>query len=98
MVPLALWNNNVPANERRAIADRLLAVKPAFSLPSPQNTFGSGFGKSKFQGDITLADLVANIFKVEITFSTKKVHDMLLLVIVSKIRVQKGIFQIWKSP
>ena len=64
MVPLALWSNNVPANECRAIADCLLAVKSAFSLSSLQDRFGSGFGKPKFQEDITLAttlaDLVAN--------------------------------------
>ena len=44
---IALWNNNVPANKHPAIADCLLVVKPAFSLPSPQDRFGSGFGKPK---------------------------------------------------
>ena len=58
MVPLALWSNNVPPIKCCAIADCLLAVKPAFSLPSPQDRFGSRFGKPKFQEYITLATTI----------------------------------------
>ena len=86
MVPLALWSNNVPANKRLAIADHLLTVKPSFSLPSPQDRFGLGFGKPKFEEDITIAttlvDLVANdswytfqILQINYQFLSKYVSD-----------------------
>jgi len=63
MVPLALWSNKVPAADRRALADSLLAVKPSNALMTPQNRFGTGFGKPRFPNEAitvstTLADLV----------------------------------------
>ena len=65
MVPLALWSKNVPDTDRRAFADRLLADKPGADLKSPQDRYGSGFGKPKFSDSVTakttLADLVGSI-------------------------------------
>src|SRR6218665_698090 len=62
--PLALWSKNVPDTDRRALADRLLAVKPAADLKSLQYRYGSGFGKPTFPDSIaaktTLADLVGS--------------------------------------
>lgn len=63
MIPLALWSDKVPADERRALADRLLAVKSDNALITPQHRFGTGFGKPRFPTDTitmstTLADLV----------------------------------------
>ena len=86
MVPLALWSSKVPAVERRRLADRLLAVKPALELQSPQDRFGSGFGKPKFPNFITisttLADLVGSdswytfaVLKINSEFLTEDVSD-----------------------
>ncbi|KAG0728825.1 hypothetical protein GWK47_031683 [Chionoecetes opilio] len=62
MVRLALFSTKVPADERRALASSLLAIKPDEKLLAPQNRFGMGFGKPKFPDDIsattTLAQLV----------------------------------------
>ena len=86
MVPLALWSKNVPDTDRRALADRLLAVKPAADLKSPQDRYGSGFGKPKFPESITatttLTDLVGSdswyifdILQLDSTFLNKDVSD-----------------------
>ena len=47
-VILALFDKVVPADERRALADALLAVKPEDVLLAPKNRFGTGFGKPRF--------------------------------------------------
>src|SRR6218665_267973 len=64
LVYLALWSKNGLDTDRRALADRLLAVKPAADLKSPQDRYGLGFGKLKFPDSITakttLADLVGS--------------------------------------
>ena len=62
-VPLALWSKNVLDTDRRALVDRLLAVKPAADLKS-QDRYGLGFGRPTFPDSITatttLADLVGS--------------------------------------
>ena len=62
MVPLALWSNKIPADERHALAERLLAVKSDNAFIIPQHRFGTGFGKPRFPNakttSTTLADLV----------------------------------------
>lgn len=86
MVPLALFSNRVPSNERRELADRLIAVKPASAMLAPKNRFGTGFGKPKFPTDITstttLADFVnedswftLHILQINTNFLTEDVHD-----------------------
>lgn len=61
MLPLALFSTKVPVCERRALADAILAHKPA-NLPAlPQLRFGNGFGKPRFPAlspTISFADLV----------------------------------------
>jgi len=63
MIPFALWSDKVPEDDRRALADKLLALKPDNALITPQHRFGTGFGKPRFPNDTitistTLADLV----------------------------------------
>lgn len=62
LVPVALWSNKVSENARRDLAAKLLAIKPDAVLLSPQQRFGTGFGKPRFPTSITstttLADLV----------------------------------------
>lgn len=48
MVPVALFSEVVPVNERKAIADALLAVKTPAELHAPINRFGTGWGKPQF--------------------------------------------------
>ncbi|XP_063615921.1 uncharacterized protein LOC134789152, partial [Penaeus indicus] len=72
MVPLALFSDSVPNNERQGLAERLLTLKPDDTDSLPRNRFGTGFGKPKFPEDInentTLADIVTEdswyIFKL----------------------------------
>ena len=80
LVPLALWSNYVPANKRHAIADCLLAVKQAFRLPSPQDRLGLGFGKPKFQEDITLATALADLLVNDLwyTFQILQIESQFL--------------------
>jgi len=62
MVPLAIFSTSTPSATRRAIADSLIAIKPANGLKVPQHRSGMGFGKPVFPTTIspttTLADLV----------------------------------------
>ena len=51
MVPIALFSGKVPAEQRHALALSLLATKPESPLPSPENRFGTGFGKPNFQSE-----------------------------------------------
>ena len=60
MVPLALWSSKVPDIEQRALADRILAVKPDTEVLKPQTRFGMGFGKPKFPKTITLTSTLAD--------------------------------------
>src|SRR6218665_225947 len=80
IVTIALWSKNVPDTDRRALADRLLAVKPAADLKSPQDRYDSGFGKPKFPDSVTatttLVDLVGN--DSWYMFETLELDSMLL--------------------
>ena len=87
MVPLALWSDKVPADDRRALADRLLTFKPDNALANPQHRFGEGFGKPRFPEETitmstTLADLVGpdswfifHILELDSEFMTRDVVD-----------------------
>jgi hypothetical protein len=81
MVPLALWSKKVLDTDRRALADRLLAVKPVVNLKSPQDRYGSGFGKPKFPDSITatttLADLVGrdSWYNLTVRFSIRTMSE-----------------------
>lgn len=61
MVPLALWSNKVPADERHALVERLLAVKPDNALIAPQHRFGTGFGQPRFPNTITMSTTLADL-------------------------------------
>jgi hypothetical protein len=65
MVPLALWSSKVPDIERRALADRILAVKPDTEVLKPQTRFGMGFGKPKFPKTITLTSTLADFAGID---------------------------------
>lgn len=65
MIPLALWSSKVPDDERRALADSLLAVKPETALLAPQNRFGTGFGKPKFPATVTLTTTLADFASID---------------------------------
>ena len=65
MVPLALWGSKVPDIERRALADRILAVKPDTEVLKPQTRFGMGFGKPKFPKTITLTSTLADFAGID---------------------------------
>ena len=64
MVPLALFSDKVPAQEKQALATKLLAVKPDEEVTTPNHRFGVGFKKPTFLDAIneatTLADLVGS--------------------------------------
>ena len=62
MVPLALFSELVPDEEKRATADAMLALKPSEPLTRPADRFGHGFGKPRFpdlQPDTSLHGLVS---------------------------------------
>lgn len=86
MVPLALFSDKVPGEQRRALADRLLAVKPDVIMLAPQNRFGYGHGKPTFPTAITqtttLPDLVnqdswftLHVLQINPDFLTEDVND-----------------------
>ena len=62
MVVLAIFDDQVPANDLRIMADKLLSVKPEQLPSAPAERFGSGFGKPLFpsvEHETTLADLLS---------------------------------------
>lgn len=61
LVPVALWSNKVSEDARRDLADKLLAIKPDAVLLSPQQRFGTGFGKPRFPTSITLTTTLADL-------------------------------------
>jgi hypothetical protein len=69
MVPLALFSNKVPKEDRRSLADRLLVLKPTDSLHQPTARFGSGFGKPTFPTTITLTTTLADLVDVDSWFT-----------------------------
>lgn len=86
MVPLSLFSDHVPAEERRSLADKMLAVRPDKEITVPKERFGSGFGKPKFPSVVTpsttLADLVSadswytvKLLNLNLDFATFDVKD-----------------------
>ena len=61
MVPLALFSSKVPPEQRRALADKLLAIKPTSERVTPLNRFGTGFGKPVFPSAVTLSTNLADL-------------------------------------
>src|SRR5262245_34254869 len=59
LVPLALFSSKVPPEHSRAVADKLLTVKPTSKQEKPLKCFGVGFGKPQFQSTITLSTIIA---------------------------------------
>ena len=65
MVPLSLFSSAVPKEDKQALADRLLVVRPKEGLKKQCGRYGTKFGKSDFRKipesmkqSTTLADLV----------------------------------------
>jgi len=76
----------VPADERRELADRLLAIEPSTVPAKPVQRCGSGFGKPVFPSEITestkLADLVGpdswytiHILEIDMSFFAEDVES-----------------------
>ena len=85
MVVLALFSNEVPQNERRALADVLLTIQPDSMPCTPKHRYGFGYGKPSFPKvtqETMLADLVnedswftVNLLRLNMTFLTKNVDS-----------------------
>ena len=88
MVPLALFSDLTPSDERHNLAERLLAVKSEHGdmQDIPRCRFGTGFGKPHFPSNITqstmLADFVAhdswfifNLLCLDTDFLIKEVSE-----------------------
>ena len=61
MVPLALFSLLVPPAERRALADKLLTMKPSTPPLRPLERFGTGFGKPAFPPEVTESTTLADL-------------------------------------
>jgi hypothetical protein len=69
MVPLALFSDRVPAVERRALADALLALRPLTSLQAPTNRFGNGWGKPRFPSSIDSSTRLCQLVDIDSWFT-----------------------------
>jgi len=69
MVPLALFSNKVPQEEKRALGDRLLTVKPPEVIHTPCDRFGTGFGKPKFPTGINRSTMLADLVSQDSWFT-----------------------------
>lgn len=69
MIPLALFSSQVPPSERQALADALLQVQPTNELQSPQNRFGSGWGKPQFPTTINSTTRLCDLVGVDSWFT-----------------------------
>ena len=89
MIPLALFSSIVPTSERRALADKLMAIQPMAPLARPLERFGTGYGKPAFPSDIsestTFADFAGpnswymmHILKVDTSFLAHDVESAYL--------------------
>ena len=61
MVSIALFSAKIPAEEKQNLADSLLAIKSKMDLVTPQNRFGTGFGKPKFPSNIALTTSLSDL-------------------------------------
>lgn len=60
MVPLSLFNEKCPVEERRLLADKMLDVRPHINILFPKERFGSGFGKPQFPTAISMLTSLAD--------------------------------------
>ena len=82
---LALFSNEVPQNERRALADVLLTIQPHSMPCTPKHRYGFGYSKPSFPKvtqETMLADVVnedswftVNLLRLNMTFLTKNVDS-----------------------
>ena len=81
MIPLSLFSEIVPAQERQALAHRLLELKPDQAVITPCNQHSTDFGKPRFPENVsqntTLADVAGknswftmNILQIDDQFLT----------------------------
>lgn len=68
MVPLALFSDIVPGDQKRLLADRLLALKPDTIMLAPQKRFGYAYGKPAFP-DITQATTLSSLVDTDSWFT-----------------------------
>ena len=61
MVPLSLFSQLVPADERHELADRLMVIEPSTAPVKPVQRFGSDFGKPVFPSEITESTKLADL-------------------------------------
>ena len=74
LMPLARFSLKLPDDDRHAMADSLLAVKPGSELFRPGNHFGTGYGKPKFPADVNLSITLANLFGPDLWFTFHALH------------------------
>ena len=86
MVPLALFSEKGSTEEKQALAQSLLSVKPEEKMLAPKNRFGKDFGKPEFPDTITadtaLSDLdsedswyTLNILQIDHDFLAQPVEE-----------------------
>jgi hypothetical protein len=82
MVPLALFSCFTPNEEKRLLADRLLAIQPSAPVTTLTYRYGTGFGKPQFlaNDNITLSSKLADFVLVDswFTFYTLKLQPSFL--------------------
>ena len=61
MVPLSPFSEIVPAQERHALAQRLLELKADQAVVTPCNWYGTGFGKHRFPKNVTQTTTIADL-------------------------------------
>ena len=69
MVPLALFSDIMPTDERHALADKLLAVKTAVDILAPKKRIGLAFGKPEFPTNITAATSLGDLVNEDSWFT-----------------------------
>lgn len=80
MVPIALFSTKVSTEQRRALALSLLAAKPDSHVSSPENRFGTGFGKPTFPEHISESTELSDFVSKDSWFSMAllKIDDRFL--------------------
>lgn len=73
MIPLALFNEKVPTDERRALADAILENKPEVLPVNPIHRFGNGFGKPDFP-ELTAKTRLADLANQDSWFGMQQLH------------------------
>ena len=94
MLPLALFNDKVPAAERRALADAIMEHKPA-DLPVrvPRERLGADFGKPKFPA-LSPSSRLADLANADCWFGIQHLHiDPALLALSAEDWVTNAAFQ-----